>query len=451
MPYELEYKKVHNTLMGKRHDNIFGNLIGNKVTSPKATGPNEYIVDLNIGGNTQLVIHNLRNDENTIYFYILPEEGLTPISTYCVSFKNNTRYQRNIINNCWSYLIPANDYALVVLPDKLTFLSNMNGTWDWVSPSRIRIIGAYDFSIYYTNDYIVDVVSDGIVVDYVKKIINDISGVYYTVEKFDDIWTWNKQNENILDDLKAKINNWELQVNNNAGAYTVIVNINQTTDPSSYVTSLEGQLELAGYDLVLIPYRYYSNQYIDARKRNTVSPITNINNTRNERQETYKRTRTSAGITTGHRNATFYIEPIKITFNSHGEWNLHLTKVPVTSLSSTWHSLSGETDYRKYLNASLRGNTLYCLSNSQKLLILCTACGYDHGGVVDERTNIHPGSTHIKVAVGLQKKLSQNSNTRPHSGCKIAYSRIIDYDFELPRHALASTTQEDFPVIKINE
>ena len=130
---------------------------------------------------------------------------------------------------------------------------------------------------------------------------------------------------------------------------------------------------------------------------------------------------------------------------------MSLTKIPVTNLSSTWHSLSFGIDYRKYLNASLRGNTLYCLSNPQKLLTLCTACGYDSGGVVDERTNIHPGNTYIQVAVGLQKKLPQNSNIKAHSGCEIAYSRMIEYTFTLPRHALASTEREDFPVIKINE
>lgn len=452
MPYELEYKKVHNTLMGKRHDNIFGNSLGQKVTSPEVTGTKQYIIDLDVGGDTQLVIHNLADEANRIYFYILPEDSSTAISPYCVNFKDNTRYHQVSVgtSNYIYYSIPANDYALIVLPNKVTFLTNMNGTWGWVSPGRIKIIGTYDFSIYYTDNYIVDAVSDGIVVDYIETIINDTNDNYVAVEKFDDIWTWNKKNENVLDDLKTEINSWTLQLDSNSSAYTVIVNVNHE-NPGSYVDSLESLLELAEYDLVLIPYRYYSNQCINARKRNTVSPIMNINNTRNERQQTYKRTRTSTGITTGHINATFYIEPINITFNTHGEWRLSLTKIPVTNLSSTWHSLSFGIDYRKYLNASLRGNTLYCLSNPQKLLTLCTACGYDSGGVADERTNIHPGNTYIQVAVGLQKKLPQNSNIRAHSGCEIAYSRMIEYTFTLPRHALASTEREDFPVIKINE
>ena len=430
MPYELEYKKVHNTLMGKRHDNIFGNSLRQKVTSPKKVG-SDYIVDLSEYGETQLVIFNPLSgpSDHDIIFQVL--ENSSPISFNCVSFKEGSRYEKNGTVNI-KCPIPPQDYWLVILPAKKTFLLDDSG-FRWVTPDQIKISGS-NFSVYYTKNNIINIVEDGIVVDYVETVTNGSSGNRVPVEDFDDIWTWDENGEaDILSRAVDAVG--QLRCSYTSATHKIKVQTNETN--KGYLAEAYETLNL---DLVLIPCRYYSDQNNIKTKRGTASMLKNINNARNERQQTYTRI-TTRPFVTNHYDASVFIEPIVIDFDNSVEWELHLDPVPVRN--QQWNSLSVGTDLLLLENASRRQNNLYALHNPEKTLILCTACGYDHGTT--------GGTTCVGFAVGLQKRLPQNSLINAHSGCAIEYARYLpDITFDLPRHALASTSENDYPVIKID-
>lgn len=431
MPYELDYKKVHNTLMGKRHDNIFGNLLGQKVTSPKKVG-NDYIVDLNKYGETQLVIFNEAvTGSNNIIFQVL--ENSSAISYDCVKFKEVTGYTKiNTSSTNIKYELSPKNYLLVILPANKTFLFDdpISSSFRWITPDQIKISGS-NFSIYYTKNNVVDVVEDGIVINYVNTINNGGSEVV-PVEEFNDIWSWDEDSETDMYDRAIDAIN-QLECSYIPIQHKITIQTNAAN--KGYLERARDNLNL---DLVLIPCRYYSEQNNRRGKRGTWSEIKNINNARNERQQTYTRVTTKPFVT-NHYDASVYIEPITIDFGNSTEWELSLEPLP---RHGTWQSLSVGTDLSLLEAASRRGNNLYALHNPEKILILCTACGYDHG--------IVGGITCIGFAVGLQKRLPQDSPIIARSGCGISYARRTNITFDLPRHALASTNENDYPVIKID-
>lgn len=353
MPYELEYKKVHNTLSRQKYSNAFGYKKGqiiNRVEwdSSIASGAGGFLLPCPIVDNEtrQYVLYNQSNSSIIISF-----EGWWPQDSHgqCVTAESTT-----------STTIPGQSSIIIEIPNQKYFFFNGG----WVCPTHIRLF-TEDYS-----DLVIWPTSDGI---YGEIDENDI----LVTENSKDpsfILSWKEDDD--IESVQSFLNESNIQHSGN------ILNI-QTPSYDSIV----GILNDYNLDLVLIPYCLK----IEGQAR----LLRSITNTRNSRQfSLYGDYRESQW-----QPMSVYIEPIILnaeTFNYQEGIEQDMWTIPQISLPA----LSSERRNLFTRHPTNRNNISYGLQDAKYLLAVCAGAGYKEGE--------NKGNTTIGLRLGVRLKDANN-------------------------------------------
>lgn len=346
MPYELEYKKVHNTLSRQKYSNAFGYKKGqiiNRVEwdSSIASGFGGFLLQCPIIDNEthQYVLYNQSNSSITVAFAGWSQD----FQGQCITAESTT--------------IPGQSSIIIEIPNQKYFFFN----GEWVCPTHIWL-ATIDYSY-----LVVWPTSDGI---YGEIDENDI----LVTENFKDsvILSWKEDDD--IESVQIFLNESTIQYSENEN----ILNI-QTP---SY-NGIENILTAYGLDLVLIPYCLK----IEGQAR----LLRSITNTRNSRQfSLYGDYRESQW-----QPMSVYIEPIILnaeTFNYQEGTGQDTWTIPQISLPA----LSSERRNLFTRHPTNRNNTSYGLKDAQYLLAVCAGTGYKEGE--------NRGSTTIGLRLGVRLK-----------------------------------------------
>lgn len=339
MPYELEYKKVHNTLSKRSLDNAFGYLKGQVANALIAGTGRQYQIPLS-SQTQQFVIQN--NDTNAMTI---------AISIYAVNQSFPPLYWDDNTFT-WTITLASNTSIIIELPtNEDVFQNNVKYT-----PNYASLVSSTDNCIIYNT-------------------INNIGGMVdvdstVIIENFEQT----PQTKELLSIDWNKITNFidhcTLSVVNQSNSITV-----QVQPDEQY--PIPDSLKTNALNLVLVPMRY--------KNENNIAPLKSITNTRNTRQ--YSLYNNDMAINQ-HRPISLYLEPIPLLNN---EYQLITYQFPLT-----YESLPFSMDYFTSTE-SRQGYITYGLKTqyAQYALIVCRGCGYQEG--------VDGGNTCICFAIGVQE------------------------------------------------
>lgn len=396
MPYELEYKKVHNTLSKVKNTNHYGYLMGDRLTyidwseNIPLKDWDQYIMVQNLSNNDLLLSISFRDENNAGIGYpvVIVGSGYYFLPTDLL----------HVFVKCQ---IPANESFLIKLPATKEYYNP--GLNQLVTPVSVKLqvpdaFDSNDLKVWYTQENIWTYEENDFIVNYI-----------------DTPWTtyleWNEGQ--LLENIKEAIENATYNYDTSTNTFTAQnLNVSQT------------DLNTLNLSLVLVPCKYYSDD--NPKLHNITKVLRSITNTRNRKQSSLYDEYWSP--------ASAYIEPIRLTItNNTASMSFN---APVQWLPNPLYSeyIEEQQDMKEVV--SLRGQTTYALENHSKTLILCQGCGYDNGA--------SGGKTYITFGVGLQYIRPVN----PHSGTGLEYLHITGITpIELKRLPLASKNAAIHPII----
>lgn len=386
MPYELEYKKVHNTLKSETLENHYGctkgkipNLLG-EYEYENIREEWDYIVDKKLTKNNQYLV--IQNNTNTI---------LKPRVT--VFTENNMSLDITIDPEPlpvedYSYVrIDANSSKMIKIPTNASVIQNGEKV-----PYRIQL----SFYNIRNDDTTVNQIS-------IWETKPDILGyeednLIIRVEKPEEITS-----------IKVNTLNWD-DVNAYLGSITYDLGFRTPSGHASiqfiFPQDTQGILSILranNLNLVIVPVR-----------AKTGNPLKSITNMRNVKQTDL--------YSDQYKKISLYLEPIKLHVDPN-EVEAQRTPVDFTFTEpSSWpiarSNFKDVKSRRGYTTYGLWSNNTY---NTSWALAVCRGCGYDEGR--------DGGITKIKLALGLQLNKSELEN--PHSGCSLSYFRILGDDNDI--------------------
>jgi len=388
MPYELDYKKVHNTLKSETLENHYGctkgkipNLLG-EYEYESTREEWDYIVDkILIKNNQYLVIQNNTNAalEPRVTIFTKDNLGLD------ITIDPEPQPSKN-----YTYIrIDANSRKIIEIPTNISVVQNGEKI-----PYRIQL-RFYDIR---NSD-------DNITINQVSvwETESDILGY-----EEDNLIIRTERPEEIT---KVKINtlNWNI-INNYLNSIDFNLN-SKTNDGHAEIEftfpedtqQVLSMLQTNNFNLVVVPVRAKTGQ-----------PLKSITNMRNTKQTDL--------YDDQYRKVSLYLEPIKLHIQSSAIETQSTTVTFTFNVPSSFPiALSNFKDVksrRGYTTYGLLSNNLF---NASWALAVCRGCGYDEGR--------DGGITKIKLALGLQLNKIESEN--PHSGCSLSYFRILGDDNDI--------------------
>ena len=406
MPYELEYKKVHNTLSKKGLNNVYGYLDGqmiNPVTRQTievsgSTYQNACKIEIT-KHRRQFVIQNndSQNREATFYIYDTSSSNL-------LFYKGNATTSADISQTLW---INAHSSQIISIPTNDAVLqTNAN---DEKTPSFLVVSlgnSITNWVMWETKDNILGKEENNKIISAIT--ITDQSVTFFNLEDID----WTDAN-NFIENCSIKIT-WS---NNSTKCRVEFYEHAEHLCPVWLRTS-------SLYKIVIVPMRY---------RKGKGHILKSITNTRNKKQKSLY----ADGNVNKYQTISLYLEPIILSRTSKTDeesqttyyyWYKEFTFSNTLPMSS---NLFTQT-------ISKRGYTTYGLKQnfSARALQVCRGCGYYSG--------VDGGVTRICFAIGIQKV----KNDSPHSGCSLKKYRFFDQDqsndvITLTRIALSRTDNTD--------
>ena len=382
MPYELEYKKVHNTLSRQKYSSAFGYRKGQIISrvewkSSIVSTFGGFLLPCPIVDNEthQYVLYNQSNSSITIAFVGWTQD----VQWNCVTAE--------------SIIIPGQSSVIIEIPNQKNFFFNT----EWVRPTHIGVVASPDLVIWPTAD-----------------------GIYGEIDDNDILVTENSKNPDILSWKEdTDIENVQNFLNESTIQYSYSSNI-LNIQTLSY-DSIKNTLATYGLDLVLIPYCLK----IEGQAR----VLRSITNTRNSRQfSLYGDYRESQW-----QPMSVYIEPIILnteTFNYQEGTGQDMWTIPQISLPT----LSSERRNLFTRHLTNRHNTSYGLQDAKYLLAVCAGAGYKDGG--------DRGNTTIGLRLGVRLK---DPNNQEYKNATYNISKIGNQllDISIDRKPLKRIDNQD--------
>ena len=391
MPYELEYKKVHNTLSKKGLDNVYGYIQG------------QIINKLTIDAENHSYKIFLKDD---VQQFVLQNEMLDDTTSFVVKAYTAEGEEVRIVDadpEIDGYVMSANfgeNLLIEIGTTKPVYQDNKEFIPNYII---IEHESSNKWIMWPTNDNIVGYAENDVIV-YTNSETNK-----KTISFKDFDWG----------DAYSFINNIIVDVTENS------TNFYELTF-SNIDSPILSDLKSMGFDIVLVPMRAPKRNKTEKAKQ----PLRSITNMRNAHQFSLY----GEGETSVFTKVSLYLEPISLWSNSEEDSLIEIIDFQKTNYN-TWHEYETPLPTSFFIKTqSRRTHITYGLRKAKRMwaLFVCRGCGYDNGS--------NQGETHICFGLGIQKIKDES----PHSGCSLQFLRIVEgTEVTLPRLALMATTNKN--------
>ena len=455
MAYELEYKKVHNTLIKRQNKNFFGYRKGETVSDLCEYNETDACYEVSMFLETFVQKFVIQCVEEETYWFeikIIGKDQDDNEKEALVTFSHIPGLGGSLQKSILLTLMKKTQYSNIQVNDN----NDPHEIMTVFTPIYCSITSNYKFKFWYTNNNLVGITDND---DVVQSYVNS-----------NDYDTWNPKLANsgeiynaMVDAISNNLNSisydlYEEAAQPNRCVFHFGNNILNNTDIRRGVS--------AGYNVVLIPMKCKP----DGSQAGVLMSIVNNNNYNqyslyNWEKRPYKRD------SYRWKPVSVFLSPIKIMYKESGNiiTNNSLSfKDPEfsTAYSDYWClfgiSRSGLFDYTRS-HAALRheGDVIlkkcwknlntYGVTDTTWTLWVASGLGYEDGS--------YGGYTYIRFAIGIQRQLTDaelNDGLVPHSGGSVSSYWLIGDDnsvIKITRHPLCLTVYTDVlpkPVIWAN-
>lgn len=423
MPYELEYKKVHNTLSKKQNTNMFGFRKGDLINNLWEGTGTRFYCDSNIhkivlqstaGSLLSIAVHG--TDQNGIeHLAVVADDSSNTLTlqhdTMLLSIMNNNTLENIVVYGSGS----TQSTVMFFTPDYYEIsLSSTAKAWS----TENNLVG-------HANE-------DNIIDSYYEE--EDYDSFSIKLKRSDEIY------QNMCNAIEEHLDSWFSLKNWSKVGQTTVSCTWSINDALSSNSAIVSGVQF-GYNIVLVPMRCNPDGTV-------IGPLKSIVNNRNFRQFSLYNDSLTQGDPSDKLwiSASVFFTPIIIKDARTFKNRIYFSKVTdnnkqclfVINENGAVVSDDDATYGPKDITVvkSRNNKPTYGINDTNWGLWVLGGCGYEEGS--------YEGSTYICFAIGIQPKLPENSKIVPHSGCSLSkYWVKEDSVMQIRRYPLAIKYKED--------
>ena len=374
MPYELEYKKVHNTLSNKGLNDVYGYETGNIINPFQISDDNKTFIFLLKEERQQIVIQNNTNRSLNIKFF--STEGVLINSLITLSFGESRVV--DIPNNALIY----NNGEVQPTQISMKCYEVTDNTFE-------NPITSPEILLWTTKNNIVGYAEDNTIM--ATEVEENVFKINFQSLKHSEIAIF-------LSTISVTKSNYNITITYPQDPVGVL--------PEDYMWV---KMQNSGIKIVLVPLR--------KSKRKQIGILKSITNMRNSHQISI--------YDTQYKKISLYLEPIIVPYPTLGDSSSYTQVMSFddptinTPLPATEYFTPTQNRQRCFMTYGLK------TAKWKKALFVCRACGYDDGS--------NAGATTIGFGIGAQTIKA----VAPHSGCSLLALKRQDIEYSLTRLAAA--------------